>query len=64
MFTVTLLAGIVLIPLISALVVISDNHSFTSKSCTKQNLYLQEVMYYYRYQGVEVSPLVTCNSKK
>ena len=38
----------------TALVVISDTHSYTSKICTKQNLYMQDVLFYYNNQTVNV----------
>jgi hypothetical protein len=38
----------------AALVVISDTHSYTSKICTKQNLYMQDVLFYYNNQTVNV----------
>jgi len=35
----------------ATIVVISDKQSFTYKSCTKQNIAMQEVIFYYQYKG-------------
>ena len=35
----------------ATIVVLSDKQSFTYKSCTKQNMVMQEVIFYYRYNG-------------
>jgi len=50
MFIGMAVLGLVLTFGMATLILMSDNHSFTPKSCTKLNIFMQEVVYYYRYK--------------